>query len=59
MIEWLKLSDGDRLLTLQQASGRSGMSIKALEKDWWVTLALKAVFQSIMLAKSFLKEALH
>ena len=44
MTEWLKLSDADRLLSLEQASARSGISSKAIEKDWWVTLVLKAVF---------------
>lgn len=46
MTEWLLLPENDRLLTLQQAEVRSGISTKALEKDWWVTLVLKAIFQS-------------
>jgi len=46
MIEWLKLSDEDRLISIQQASIKSGISAKAIEKDWWVTLILKAIFQS-------------
>ena len=46
MTEWLQLSDMDRLLSLQQASVRSGIGAKAIEKDWWVTLALKAIFQT-------------
>ena len=46
MIEWLALGDEDRLVTLQQANALSGISMKALEKDWWVTLVLKAVFNS-------------
>lgn len=44
MTEWLRLSNTDRLLILQQASARSGISSKAIEKDWWVTLVLLAVF---------------
>ncbi|WP_036603520.1 nucleotidyl transferase AbiEii/AbiGii toxin family protein [Olivibacter sitiensis] len=46
MIEWLQLTDEDRLVSIQQASTKSGISTKAIEKDWWVTLVLKAVFQS-------------
>jgi hypothetical protein len=46
MTEWLKLSDADRRLSLEQASARSGISSKAIEKDWWVTLVLRAVFST-------------
>lgn len=46
MVEWLNLSDEDRLISIQQAANKSGMSTKVIEKDWWVTLVLKAVFQS-------------
>ncbi|MEO7044512.1 MAG: nucleotidyl transferase AbiEii/AbiGii toxin family protein [Ferruginibacter sp.] len=43
-IEWLTMDEAERRISLQQASARSGISVKAIEKDWWVTLALKAVF---------------
>ena len=46
MTKWLKLSDADRLLSLEQASARSGISSKSIEKDWWVTLVLEAVFNT-------------
>jgi hypothetical protein len=46
MVEWLNLSEEDRLISIQQAANKSGMSTKVIEKDWWVTLVLKAVFQS-------------
>ncbi len=46
MTEWLNLSDTDRILSLNQTSAKSGLPVKALEKDWWVTLTLKAVFES-------------
>lgn len=46
MTGWLKLSDEQRRATVQQASVRSGITAKAIEKDWWVTLTLKAVFRS-------------
>lgn len=45
MIEWLKLSDADRLISLQQANIKSGIAAKVIEKDWWVTMVLKAVFE--------------
>ena len=46
MTEWLQLSDEDRLISLQQANIKSGISAKVIEKDWWVTLVLKASFES-------------
>lgn len=46
MVEWLSLSDEDRLISIQQAATKAGVSTKVIEKDWWVTLVLKALFQS-------------
>lgn len=46
MTGWLKLTDDQRRETLTQAAARTGIGVKALEKDWWVTLVLKALFQS-------------
>ncbi|MBX9733301.1 MAG: nucleotidyl transferase AbiEii/AbiGii toxin family protein [Chitinophagaceae bacterium] len=46
MIGWLKLTDAQRKATIDEAEQNSGISAKALEKDWWVTLTLKALFQS-------------
>jgi hypothetical protein len=46
MTGWLKLTDEQRQETLAQAQAGSGIVVKALEKDWWVTLTLKALFQS-------------
>ncbi len=46
MTGWLNLTDEQRRQTLAQAQIQSGMAAKALEKDWWVTLTLKALFQS-------------
>lgn len=43
MTDWLKLSDSERLLSLQQAIARSRILLKAIEKDWPVTLVLNAV----------------
>ena len=46
MTGWLTLTDDERRTTLEQASVRSGMQPKAIEKDWWVTLCLKALFNT-------------
>ncbi|HEU0226890.1 MAG TPA: nucleotidyl transferase AbiEii/AbiGii toxin family protein [Arachidicoccus soli] len=45
MTNWLLLSDEDRLISIQQASIKSGIAAKVIEKDWWVTLVLKAIFE--------------
>jgi len=45
MTEWLQLSEEDRLISLQQANAKSGIAAKVIEKDWWVTLVLKAIFE--------------
>ena len=46
MIAWLSLNDEQRRITLEQASIQSGIQPKAIEKDWWVTLSLKALISS-------------
>ncbi len=47
MIRWLKnLSDTSRLTSMNEASRISGISSKAIEKDWWVTLTLKLLFNT-------------
>jgi hypothetical protein len=47
MIEWLQnLDDDARRISLNQASLNSGITSKAIEKDWWVTLVLKMLFAS-------------
>lgn len=43
--EWLKITDARRIEILNQASNISGLPAIAIEKDWWVTLALKASFE--------------
>lgn len=47
MTGWLKLTDEQRKVTVEQAAVLSGINSKAIEKDWWVTLTLKALFQSV------------
>lgn len=46
MTGWLKLADEQRKATIDQAEQMSGIGAKAIEKDWWVTFTLKALFQS-------------
>ncbi len=44
MLGWLQLDDDRRRQTLTQAAQASGITVNALEKDWWVTLVLQALF---------------
>jgi hypothetical protein len=44
MIDWLKLTKEQRKTTIEQAATKAGLPAKAVEKDWWVTLTLKALF---------------
>ena len=47
MIGWLtKLDENSRKVAINQASLQSGITPKAIEKDWWVTLVLKILFSS-------------
>lgn len=45
MTGWLKLTDEQRRQTLEQSARISSINPKAIEKDWWVTLALRALFE--------------
>ena len=44
MNEFLKLSERDRINILTQTSIRKKLSLLAIEKDWWVTMTLRALF---------------
>jgi len=44
MTGWLKLTDEQRIISITQAATISGITAKAVEKDWWVTLTLKALY---------------
>ena len=46
MKEWLKLSEKRRLEILNQVNSQTGLPTDAIEKDWWVTITLKAIFSS-------------
>lgn len=41
---WLKLSKERRIQILNQATELTGLPAIAIEKDWWVTLCLRASF---------------
>jgi len=41
---WLTANDIQRKIILEQAAFKTGIPIKAIEKDWWVTLCLRALF---------------
>lgn len=43
---WKKHSLEDQRVLLQQAADQEGISQVAIEKDWWVTITLKALFQT-------------
>jgi hypothetical protein len=45
MTGWLALTEEQRRGALRQAAQASGISPKAIEKDWWVTLVLRTLFQ--------------
>lgn len=46
MTGWLQLTDEQRRTSIAQAAVVSGIAAKAIEKDWWVALTLKALFES-------------
>ncbi|WP_165760505.1 nucleotidyl transferase AbiEii/AbiGii toxin family protein [Niastella populi] len=43
----MKLTSEQRKASIDQAEQLSGISAKAIEKDWWVTLTLKALFRNL------------
>lgn len=43
-MNWTDLSKPRRVELLKLLENRTGLNAKSIEKDWWVTLALKALF---------------
>jgi hypothetical protein len=43
-ISWIDLNEADRRTILEQTSVRTGYIVQAVEKDWWVTTVLEALF---------------
>lgn len=46
MMNWFRLTDVQRRISIDQAATLSGINSNSIEKDWWVTLCLKALFQT-------------
>ncbi|MGE4414755.1 MAG: nucleotidyl transferase AbiEii/AbiGii toxin family protein [Bacteroidales bacterium] len=46
MSNWLEIEIGERRSSLSTISNDTGMDESSIEKDWWVTAVLKALFQS-------------
>lgn len=46
MTKWTDHNDTERMVMLQQAADTEGLPEYAVEKDWWVTMVLKAMFQT-------------
>lgn len=44
MIQFLQLPDDEKRILISQVSTQLGLTTQAIEKDWWVTLALRALF---------------
>jgi hypothetical protein len=53
MIEWLSLSSEIQKQVLTETGVATGLQQNAIEKDWWVTLALKACFLTRTPGKDF------
>ncbi|WP_379090711.1 nucleotidyl transferase AbiEii/AbiGii toxin family protein [Pedobacter sp. UC225_65] len=43
---WIKLNKNQRLTMLEQTANEKGLPAFVIEKDWWVCIILKAIFQS-------------
>jgi len=46
MIEWLQLTKNRQIEILNLVSTKTGLPAYSIEKDWWVTLALKGAFST-------------
>ncbi|MBX2894715.1 MAG: nucleotidyl transferase AbiEii/AbiGii toxin family protein [Cyclobacteriaceae bacterium] len=46
MTQWLTLTPEQRKASITEVEYVTGIQAKAIEKDWWVTLTLRALFQS-------------
>lgn len=43
---WVKLNKEQKIQTLEQTANEKGLPAFVIEKDWWVCMILKAIFQS-------------
>ncbi len=45
-MKWLQLPEHERREILEAVGGQTQLPVQAIEKDWWVTLALRACFST-------------
>lgn len=45
-MKWIDYNEDERNVMLQEIATQKQISINAVEKDWWVTVVLKALFQT-------------
>lgn len=45
IMEWLNITDSRKRIIFTQTANNLGLPPDAIEKDWWVTLALQAIFE--------------
>ncbi len=50
-MNWLQLSDADRVAAVNVATRQLGFNANVIEKDWWVVMALKAPSSSVSLRR--------
>lgn len=55
MLEWLTFNDKRQKEILNQVSVKTGLPAYAIEKDWWVTHSLKAIFNTPIAASLVFK----
>lgn len=53
MIQFLQLNVEDRKILNENISQKTGLSAQSIEKDWWVTVVLRALF-SLPMAEHFI-----
>lgn len=46
MKEWFNLPENDRKLIIDQVSNKTNLLPAVIEKDWWVMIALRAIFNT-------------
>ena len=45
-MKWLSLTDAERRDTIAVVAEQRGLTVNAVEKDWWVTVVLHAIFST-------------
>lgn len=51
MREWIVMPDRERLDLARIAAGKTSLPLHLIEKDWWVTITLEAIFTSSLKEK--------